>query len=224
MIGMNPVQIRATVELYPSLRPPPTLPGQGVETSKCCFSACDSTQPRSHQESADGCLFFGAPTENVVVASVLAMAMGLRNQWQSSHLIHTLNKLTKPRNLTHSRNSSLSLCQNHAYENNTKIYRDGLFCCKIVWKYENNTKIYSDGLFCGKIVWKYEKLLFSVCRSLWKCQMQTWKSLQSQRRRQTCLCMSGGRRLSHQCHWIWSCKSNTGHLRSNSWPLLIHLD
>ncbi|XP_012692338.2 SPARC-like protein 1 [Clupea harengus] len=35
MIGMNPVQIRATVELYPSLRPPPTLPGQGVETNPC---------------------------------------------------------------------------------------------------------------------------------------------------------------------------------------------
>ncbi|XP_076149278.1 SPARC-like protein 1 [Alosa pseudoharengus] len=35
MVGMNPVQIRATVELYPSLRPPPTLPGQGAESSKC---------------------------------------------------------------------------------------------------------------------------------------------------------------------------------------------
>ncbi|XP_041912555.1 SPARC-like protein 1 [Alosa sapidissima] len=35
MVGMNPVQIRATVELYPSLRPPPTLPGQGAESNPC---------------------------------------------------------------------------------------------------------------------------------------------------------------------------------------------
>ncbi|XP_063075996.1 SPARC-like protein 1 [Engraulis encrasicolus] len=35
MIGMNPVQIRATVELYPSLRPHPALPGQAAETNPC---------------------------------------------------------------------------------------------------------------------------------------------------------------------------------------------
>ncbi|KAL2097480.1 hypothetical protein ACEWY4_006687 [Coilia grayii] len=35
MIGMNPVQIRATVELYPSLRPHPSQPGQGAETNPC---------------------------------------------------------------------------------------------------------------------------------------------------------------------------------------------
>lgn len=35
MIGMNPVQIRATVELYPSLRPPQTLPGVEAENNLC---------------------------------------------------------------------------------------------------------------------------------------------------------------------------------------------
>lgn len=172
MVGMNPVQIRATVELYPSLRPPPILPGQGAESSKCCFSACDSTQSSSHQESADETLFIGAPTESVVAAPGLAMEMGLRNQWQSSHLIHPLYKLTKPRNFTHFRNDSLYLSFF------VRITQWEMNCIKHIGMV-NNTKCCD--ILCGKLVFPLNKNTFYGCRSLWKCQMQTRKSLQSQR-------------------------------------------
>lgn len=79
LVGMNPVQIRAAMELYPDIRPTHRPSGQGLLDGECCFNIV-SIAPNSYQESAEQSFSL---TQTVkppwLKKSMRALAPGLRS-------------------------------------------------------------------------------------------------------------------------------------------------